>query len=113
MFKIRARDVLHSVFLPHFRQKMDAVPGMPTNFWFTPIYTTDEMKSITGNPDFKYELACTEVCGKGHFGMKFLLVVDEPEDFENWYSSQESFLKKNPDYLAKVVVQKEAPVALR
>jgi cytochrome c oxidase subunit II len=102
LFKIRARDVLHSVFLPHFRQKMDAVPGMPTSFWFKPIYTTDEMKSITGNPDFKYELACTEVCGKGHFGMKFLLVVDEPEDFDKWYASQESFLKKNPDYLAKI-----------
>lgn len=101
-FKIRARDVLHSVFLPHFRQKMDAVPGMPTTFWFTPIYTTDEMKSITGKQDFKYELACTEICGKGHFGMKFLLVVDEPEDFEKWYASQEAFLKKNPDYLANI-----------
>lgn len=101
-FKIRARDVLHSVFLPHFRQKMDAVPGMPTTFWFTPIYTTDEMKSITGKSDFKYELACTEVCGKGHFGMKYLLVVDEPEDFEKWYSSQEAFLKKNPEYLANI-----------
>lgn len=102
LFKIRARDVLHSVFLPHFRQKMDAVPGMPTSFWFTPIYTTAEMKGITNNPDFKYELACTEVCGKGHFGMKFLLVVDEPADFEKWYSEQEAFLKKNPDYLANV-----------
>ena len=106
-FKIRARDVLHSVFLPHFRQKMDAVPGMPTTFWFTPIYTTDEMKTISGNPNFKYELACTEVCGRGHFGMKFLLVVDEPEDFEKWYASQEAFLKKNPDYLANV------PLALK
>lgn len=104
-FKIRARDVLHSVFLPHFRQKMDAVPGMPTTFWFTPIYTTDEMKSITGKSDFKYELACTEVCGKGHFGMKFLLVVDEPEDFEKWYGTQEAFLKKNPDYLATVPLE--------
>lgn len=103
-FQIRARDVLHSVFLPHFRQKMDAVPGMPTSFWFTPLYTTDEMKSISNNPSFKYELACTEVCGKGHFGMKFLLVVDEPEDFEKWYSEQEAFLKKNPDYLANVPV---------
>lgn len=101
-FKIRARDVLHSVFLPHFRQKMDAVPGMPTTFWFTPIYTTDEMKSITNNPNFKYELACTEVCGRGHFGMKFLLIVDEPEDFDKWNAQQEAFLKKNPDYLAKI-----------
>ncbi|MDX2190525.1 MAG: cytochrome c oxidase subunit II [Bacteroidota bacterium] len=103
-FKIRARDVLHSVFLPHFRQKMDAVPGMPTTLWFTPIYTTDEMKSITGNPSFKYELACTEVCGRGHFGMKFIVVVDEPEDFEKWYGSQEPFIKQNPDYLANLPV---------
>lgn len=102
LFKIRARDVLHSVFLPHFRQKMDAVPGMPTSFWFTPIYTTDEMRTITNNPNFKYELACTEICGRGHFGMKFILVVDEPEEFEKWYDSQEPFLKKNPDYIAKV-----------
>jgi cytochrome c oxidase subunit II len=34
LFKIRARDVLHSVFAPHMRLKMDAVPGMPTKFWF-------------------------------------------------------------------------------
>jgi cytochrome c oxidase subunit 2 len=101
-FQIRARDVLHSVFLPHFRQKMDAVPGMPTSFWFTPLYTTDEMRSITNNPSFKYELACTEICGRGHFGMKFILVVDEPEDFEKWYNEQEPFLKKNPQYLANV-----------
>jgi len=43
VLKIRARDVLHSVFLPHFRVKMDAVPGMPTTFAFTPKFTTAEM----------------------------------------------------------------------
>lgn len=102
LFNIRARDVLHSVFLPHFRQKMDAVPGMPTRFWFIPKYTTTEMRGITGNPKFNYELACTEICGRGHFGMKFMLVVDEPEDYQKWYASQEAFLKKNPDYLAQV-----------
>lgn len=111
-FNIRARDVLHSVFLPHFRQKMDAVPGMPTTFWFTPIYTTDEMKAITGNPQFKYELACTEICGRGHFGMKFILVVDEPEDFDKWYLEQESFIKKNPDYIASLKLSDENKLAL-
>ncbi len=44
-FNIRAKDVIHSVFLPHFRQKMDAVPGMPTTFWFTPTITTNAYKN--------------------------------------------------------------------
>ena len=102
VFKIRARDVLHSVFLPHFRQKMDAVPGMPTSFWIVPKYTTAEMREITGNPDFKYELACTEICGRGHFAMRFLVVVDEPEEFEKWYNEQESWLVQNPDLIEEI-----------
>jgi len=102
LLKIRARDVLHSVFAPHFRLKMDAVPGMPTSFWFTPSKTTEEMRVETGNPDFNYEIACTEVCGRGHFSMRMLVVVEEPEDYEKWKSEQEPWLSKNQDYLAKV-----------
>ena len=100
-FKIRARDVLHSVFLPHFRQKMDAVPGMPTSMWFVPKLTTEEMRTKTGNPEFNYELACTEVCGQGHFGMKAMVEVDTPEEFKEWYSEQEPWIKQNEDYLAE------------
>lgn len=102
LFRIRARDVLHSVFLPHFRLKMDAVPGMPTKFWFTPTKTTDEMKSELNDQNFKYELACTEVCGKGHFSMKFTVVVEEEEDFTKWVNSQKTFLASHPEYLDKV-----------
>jgi cytochrome c oxidase subunit 2 len=101
-FKIRARDVLHSVFAPHFRLKMDAVPGMPTRFWFIPTKSTADMRAETGNPDFNYEIACTEVCGRGHFSMRLLVVVDEPEDYEKWKAEQESWLSKNPEYMAKV-----------
>jgi cytochrome c oxidase subunit 2 len=101
-FRIRARDVLHSVFAPHFRLKMDAVPGMPTRFWFIPTKTTEEMRIETGNPDFNYEIACTEVCGRGHFSMRLLVVVDEPEDYEAWKAEQEPWLSKNPEYMAKV-----------
>jgi len=102
LLKIRARDVLHSVFAPHFRLKMDAVPGMPTSFWFIPNKTTDEMRTETGNPDFNYEIACAEVCGRGHFSMRMLVVVEEPEAYEKWKSEQEPWLSKNQDYLAKV-----------
>jgi len=100
LFKIRSRDVIHSVFLPHFRQKMDAVPGMPTKFWFIPTKTTAEMQSETGNAEFKYELACTEICGRGHFAMRYVVVVDEPEDYEAWLAGQKSFTSQNPDFVA-------------
>ena len=102
LLKIRARDVLHSVFLPHFRVKMDAVPGMPTRFWFIPTKSTAEMREETGNPEFNYEVACTEICGRGHFSMRLIMVVDEPADYEAWYNSQESWLSQNPTYLSKV-----------
>jgi cytochrome c oxidase subunit 2 len=102
LLKIRARDVLHSVFAPHFRLKMDAVPGMPTQFWFVPTKTTAEMRAETGNPDFNYEIACTEICGRGHFSMKMIVEVVEPEEYAKWKASQEPWLASRPDYLAKV-----------
>ncbi|WP_439879942.1 cytochrome c oxidase subunit II [Pontibacter sp. MBLB2868] len=101
LLKIRSRDVIHSVFMPHFRLKMDAVPGMPTKFWFVPTKTTYEMQNETGNPDFKYELACTEVCGRGHFAMRYVVVVDEQEDYEKWLASQTAFAVQNPEVVAK------------
>ncbi|MEL6536460.1 MAG: cytochrome c oxidase subunit II [Bacteroidota bacterium] len=102
--KIRARDVLHSVFIPHMRVKMDAVPGMPTNFKFTPTLTTEEMRAELGDPEFNYEIACTEVCGRGHFSMRLILVIDEPEEYEEWYAAQteKTFLDLNPSYMEKV-----------
>lgn len=96
LFKIRARDVLHSVFAPHMRLKMDAVPGMPTRFWFVPTKTTAEMREETGNPDFNYEIACTEVCGVGHFAMRKVIEVVEPEAYQKWYAEQRSFIQMNP-----------------
>lgn len=107
LLKIRAKDVLHSVFLPHFRVKMDAVPGMPTQFKFTPTKTTAEMRAELGDPNFNYEMACTEICGRGHFSMRFPVIVEEVEEYEKWKASQEAWLKQNPDYLDQV------PLSLR
>jgi len=102
LLKIRAKDVLHSVFLPHFRVKMDAVPGMMTQFKFEATKSTEDMRAETGNPNFNYELACTEICGQGHFSMRLLVVVDELADYEKWKASMEPWLKQNPDYLKRV-----------
>ncbi|HET8861020.1 cytochrome c oxidase subunit II [Marivirga sp.] len=101
-FNIRARDVLHSVFVPHFRLKMDAVPGMPTSFTFTATKTTEEMREELNDPEFNYELACTEVCGRGHYSMAKNLVVLEPEEYREWYAKQESIVLNTPELLSKV-----------
>jgi cytochrome c oxidase subunit II len=102
LLKIRAKDVLHSVFMPDMRVKMDAVPGMPTKFWFTATSTTDEKRAEKGNPDYNYKVNCTEICGNGHFSMSINFYVDEPEDFKKWYAEQKPFLTLNPDYFDKV-----------
>ena len=102
VLKIRARDVLHSVFLPHFRVKMDAVPGMPTKFWFTPTKSTAEMRYETGKSDFNYFITCTEVCGRGHFGMRIPVFVDEEQDYNKWITTQPTWLSLNKGFLALV-----------
>ena len=79
---IYSKDVVHSVGLPHFRQKMDAVPGIPTTLWFTPQYTTDEMKTRTGNPDFEYEIVCDQLCGTSHYAMRGVIKVVDQETFD-------------------------------
>lgn len=87
---IGSRDVIHDVGLPHFRLKMDAVPGTPTTMWFTPKYTTDEMKKITNNPEFEYEIACDQMCGNGHYSMKGILKVVTQSEFILWRAQQKS-----------------------
>lgn len=91
---IRARDVLHSATMPHFRMKMDAVPGMTTSFWFTPIITTDSMRKVRNNPKFVYELACQEVCGGGHWNMRRVIHVVTQAEYDKWVKEQK------PTYLA-------------
>ena len=85
---INAKDVIHSVGLPHFRLKMDAVPGTPTTLWFTPIKTTKDMIKETGNKDFVFEIACDQMCGIGHTGMRGEIIVETQEEYNTWLRSQ-------------------------
>lgn len=101
-FVINAQDVIHDVGLPHFRLKMDAVPGIPTTIWFTPKYTTEEMKKITGNKDFVYEISCDQMCGSGHYSMKGIIVVQTQEEYNAWLAD------KKPQYVT-VMESKKAP----
>src|SRR5690606_4917444 len=105
--RILAREVLHSFFLPHFRVKMDAVPGMPTYFVFTPSITTEQYRQqlseypeyqVPADPSdpngpqkwevFDYELACAELCGSGHFSMRKVVRVVEEDEYNAWLASQ-------------------------
>src|SRR3989442_3640195 len=72
--RLRSKDVIHSFFLPNFRLKQDAVPGMGIEVWFTPT-----------RPG-QYEIACAELCGLAHYRMKAALTVDESEQqFNEWF----------------------------
>lgn len=114
-FKLGALDVLHSFYLPHFRMKMDCVPGVPTSIGFTPIKTNDESREElksnsywsqidpeTNAPRFEkfsFELACAELCGKSHFGMQNNVNVVSQADFDKWQSTQKSFYEANKEKL--------------
>ena len=108
--RIMARDVLHNFYLPHFRVKMDAVPGLPTYFVFTPTTTTEEYreqlreypeynkpidKDDPESPlmweEFNYELACAELCGKSHYSMRRIVRIVSEEEYEAWLSRQQSY----------------------
>lgn len=119
IFKMRSQDVLHSAYMPHFRAQMNCVPGMITEFAFTPTMTTDEMrqtpemaakvqkinkiryensKALMANGEegldpyqFDYLLLCNKICGASHYNMQMKIVVEEEKDFNNWLAQQTTF----------------------
>ena len=109
---IGSRDVIHDVGLPHFRLKMDAVPGITTTLWFTPTITSDSMKVITKNPNFVYEIACDQLCGKGHYAMRGTIIVETQEQFDKWLVSQPAYaVGNNPAVPAAPVAADSAAAA--
>ncbi|HWP38259.1 MAG TPA: cytochrome c oxidase subunit II [Gemmatimonadales bacterium] len=73
---LTAEDVIHSFFVPAFRLKQDAVPGMEIRVWFEPTQTG------------RFELACAELCGLGHYRMKAFVEVHTQEDYQRWLAEQ-------------------------
>ncbi len=122
--RITARDVLHDFYLPHFRVKMDAVPGLPTYFVFTPTKTTEAYREELSKYDeyrlpadpadpegpqkwelFDYELACAELCGYGHYSMKKRVIILEQAAYDAWVREQQSY------YLSQIRGTEEDPFA--
>ncbi len=119
IFKMRSQDVLHSAYMPHFRAQMNCVPGMITEFAFTPTKTTEQMRM---DPDvlskvrkinkirqenskelvakgeealepyvFDYLLLCNKICGASHYNMQMKIIVETEQEFNKWIDSQETF----------------------
>jgi len=76
VFELTSRDVVHDFFIPAFRIKQDAVPGMTIRVWVRP--------TVIGT----YELACAELCGLGHYRMRAQVIVQSDSDFAAWLRSQ-------------------------
>lgn len=108
--RILSKDVLHNFYIPHLYTKMDAIPGLPTYFIFTPTKTTAEYRNeLKDNPAFQipfdkaepngpqrwekfdFELACAELCGKGHYSMRRVVKIVTQEEYERWLAVQKSF----------------------
>jgi cytochrome c oxidase subunit 2 len=77
--RLRSKDVIHSFYVPDFRLRQDTVPGMTIDVWFVPT----ELGS--------FELACSQLCGFGHYTMRGLVTVVSDADFSAWLAEQASY----------------------
>ncbi len=128
LFKMRSQDVLHSAYMPHFRAQMNCVPGMVTQFAFTPNKTTEEMRQtpeivekvsrinelrakksveLTKNGQtaldpytFDFLLLCNKICGPSHYNMQMKIVVESEADYKKWLSDK-------PTLVSAVKAEKE------
>lgn len=89
---IHAQDVIHSVYMPHFRLQLNAVPGLPTYFRFIPTITTNEMRNKTDNPKFEYLLYCNKICGASHYNMQKVVRVVTESEYNEWIARQKPYL---------------------
>jgi len=93
LLKFRSQDVIHSAYLPHFRVQMNCVPGMITQFAFTPTQTTSEMKDQEGE-DFEFVLLCNKICGVAHYNMQMKFIVETQEEYNAWLAGQKTLSEK-------------------
>ncbi|MFD2874485.1 cytochrome c oxidase subunit II [Mucilaginibacter ximonensis] len=89
---IFAQDVIHSVYMPHFRVQQNAVPGLPTFFKFTPTITTEEMRRKVDDPKFEYLLYCNKICGSSHYNMQKVVRVVTEDEYNQWVAHLKPYL---------------------
>lgn len=72
LMNIASTDVIHSFYLPNFRLKQDAMPGMMNKMWFKAAQVGE------------YDIGCAQHCGTNHYKMKGTLIVMSKEDYAKW-----------------------------
>jgi cytochrome c oxidase subunit 2 len=90
---IHAQDVIHSVYMPHFRVQLNAVPGLPTFFKFTPTITTAAMRREVGDPKFRVHWCiATKYAEARHYNMQKVVRVVEESEYQAWLAQQKPYL---------------------
>ncbi|MFQ5504254.1 MAG: cytochrome c oxidase subunit II [Planctomycetota bacterium] len=82
IFEMRSADVLHSLFMPQLRFKQDLVPGTRIFQWVKATRTTKQQREMLKDPDFKFEIACAELCGPNHRQMQGIVHILDQADFD-------------------------------
>ena len=108
LFKFRSQDVIHSAYMPHFRAQMNCVPGVPTQFQFTPTITTTDIRKdpkvmaqvdrinalrlSQGKEPYEYDylILCNKICGAAHYNMQMPIVVESVEQYNQWLKEQKT-----------------------
>ena len=84
LVQLSSKDVIHSLGLIEMRVKQDAIPGMTMPVWFIP------------NRIGEYEIACSQLCGLGHFRMRGFITVQSDADYRKWFDDQQRELRAAP-----------------
>jgi len=105
---LRAKDVIHSAYFPHFRAQMNAVPGMATRLKFTPNKTTSEMRAEKNDDNFNYILMCNKICGGAHYKMKMVVVVLDRPAYKKWMAAKKKATFKD-QYFPAATTTSAAP----
>jgi len=88
LIHLSSMDVIHSFGLYEMRIKQDVIPGLDIPVWFIPNVTTDEMRQKLGKPDFEYEIACSQLCGLGHFRMRGFVNIKTDADYRSFLADE-------------------------
>jgi cytochrome c oxidase subunit 2 len=76
IIQLSSKDVIHSFGVPAMRVKQDAIPGLVSTVWFTPV--------LTG----KFDIQCSQLCGLAHYRMRGIITVESEADFQKFLAAE-------------------------
>lgn len=94
LIHLTSKDVIHSFTLYELRVKQDAIPGTDSPVWFIPTVTTADMRARLGKPDFEFEIACSQLCGLGHYRMRGFLNVKTDAEYQAFLAEETASLTR-------------------